>query len=97
MPSWHQAQSSSYSTISSRNSVDTDCSNGGIASSRGPAGWGAVSVRSYPHIWRLEFVDAALTRAVARTGINGNEGESVVLEKRAATWTIVRTADRWIS
>jgi len=63
----------------------------------GPAGWGAVSVRSYPHIWRLEFVDAALTRAVARTGINGNEGESVVLEKRAATWTIVRTADRWIS
>jgi hypothetical protein len=58
---------------------------------------GAVSVRSYPHIWRLEFIDAARTREVARTSINGNEGESVVLEKRAGTWTIVRTADRWIS
>jgi len=63
----------------------------------GPAGWGAFSVRSYPHIWRLEFIDAARTHAVARTAINGNEGESVVLEKRAGTWTIVRTTDRWIS
>jgi tetratricopeptide (TPR) repeat protein len=51
---------------------------------------------SYPRLTRVEFLDAARTRAAASVTI-GYSGVTVVLEKRDGVWTPVRLTNEWIT
>jgi len=58
--------------------------------------WGGWEFTSYPRLTRIEFLDAARTRAAANLTI-GYAGITVVLEKRGTAWTPVRLTNEWIT
>jgi TolA-binding protein len=58
--------------------------------------WGGWEFTSYPRLTRIEFLDAARTRAAANVTI-GYSGVTIVLEKRGTTWTPVRLTNQWIT
>jgi len=62
----------------------------------GPA-WGTISVETYPIIVRIEFIDAARTRAIARVRTSISEGATVVLQKERGIWKALRVVNRWIA
>jgi tetratricopeptide (TPR) repeat protein len=61
-----------------------------------PGHWGGYEFTSYPRITRIQFLDAARTRAAADVTI-GYSGATVVLEKRGTTWTPVKLTNEWIT
>jgi len=61
-----------------------------------PGHWGGWELETYPVITRLEFTDAARTRAEAAVTI-GYSGATVVLEKTAGRWVAVRLTNHWIT
>jgi tetratricopeptide (TPR) repeat protein len=63
----------------------------------GPATWGFVPLQTHPDIWRLDFVNAARTRATAQVSTSAATGRAIVVEKVRGVWRIVRTGGEWIS
>jgi hypothetical protein len=61
-----------------------------------PGHWGGFEFTSYPRLKRVEFLDAARTRASVNVTI-GYSGCPVVLEKRGDLWTPVRLTNEWIT
>jgi hypothetical protein len=61
-----------------------------------PGHWAGFEFTSYPRLTRIEFLDAARTRAAASVTI-GYSGVTVVLEKRDGIWTPVRLTNEWIT
>jgi len=55
-------------------------------------GWSAFIFTTPPQITRIDFLDAARTRAAAHVG-DADSGYTVVLEKRGATWTAIKTTN----
>jgi len=61
-----------------------------------PGHWGGWEFTSYPRLTRIEFLDAARTRAAANVTI-GYSGVTIVLEKRGTAWMPVRLTNEWIT
>jgi hypothetical protein len=61
-----------------------------------PGHWGGWEIDSYPRLTRIEFLDAARTKAAALVTV-GYSGATVVLEKRDGAWTAVRLTNEWIT
>jgi hypothetical protein len=57
---------------------------------------GSTRRSTYPRLTRIEFLDAARTRAAAHVTI-GYSGVTVVLEQRGAAWVPVRLTNEWIT
>ena len=63
----------------------------------GPATWGFVPLQTHPDIWRLDFLNAARTRATAQVSTGAATGRAIVVEKVRGVWRIVRAGGEWIS
>jgi Tetratricopeptide repeat len=61
-----------------------------------PGHWGGWEIESYPSVARIEFLDAARTRAAARVTI-GYSGATVVLERQGTVWKAVRLTNFWVT
>jgi hypothetical protein len=61
-----------------------------------PGHWGGFEFTSYPRLTRVEFLDAARTRAAVNVTI-GYSGCTVVLEKRDGVWTPTRLTNEWVT
>lgn len=61
-----------------------------------PGHWGGWVLETYPTVTRIEFTDAARTKATAAVTI-GYSGATVVLEKVSGEWHAVRLTNIWIT
>jgi len=61
-----------------------------------PGHWGGWVLETYPVITRIEFLDAARTKASAFVTV-GYSGATVVLEKIDGKWKAVRLTNQWIT
>jgi hypothetical protein len=61
-----------------------------------PGHWGGWELVGYPRLTRIEFLDAARTKASAAITI-GYSGASVVMEKIDGTWKAIRLTNFWIT
>jgi tetratricopeptide (TPR) repeat protein len=61
-----------------------------------PGHWGGWEFTSYPRLTRIEFLDAAHTKAAAAVTV-GYSGATIVLEKQGATWKLVKVTNHWMT
>jgi tetratricopeptide (TPR) repeat protein len=58
--------------------------------------WGGWVLETYPIITRIEFLDAARTKANALVTV-GYSGGTLVLEKTDGVWKVIRLTNQWIT
>jgi tetratricopeptide (TPR) repeat protein len=63
----------------------------------GPEHWGYLPLETPPFLWRLEFMNAARTRATAHVSTSSFTGHATVLRKLRGVWHVIRTGRDWIS
>lgn len=61
-----------------------------------PGHWGGWEFQTYPSVPRIEFLDAARTKAEAHVVV-GYSGATVTLEKRKGTWVATKIGSFWIT
>ncbi|HET7696417.1 MAG TPA: hypothetical protein VFK57_11960 [Vicinamibacterales bacterium] len=61
-----------------------------------PGHWGGWEFEAFPRINRIDFLDAARTRAAVPVTI-GYSGATIVLEKRDGVWRMLELTNRWIT
>jgi tetratricopeptide (TPR) repeat protein len=61
-----------------------------------PGHWGGWMFQTFPMITRIEFEDAARTRAAVFVTV-GYEGATLVFEKQGGVWTFKEMTGRWIT
>jgi hypothetical protein len=61
-----------------------------------PGHWGGWEFTSYPRLTRIEFLDAAHTKAAAAVTV-GYSGATIVLEKQGGVWKPVKVTNYWVT
>jgi hypothetical protein len=58
--------------------------------------WGGWELDTYPRVTKIEFLDAARTKAAAAV-VLGYGGATVILEKIDGRWVAVRLTNQWVT